>query len=478
MATRSRGGPPGAGSARRLRVEEARFYAGVYSSARKGSLRELRRQGCSEEKAEELFAVAVAKVMESVDPIEREFTAPQMVNFIKRACWRCFIDARRQEPNEPILSGAVEGMRDEAGGPEEIAQGREAVAIGREALQMLPERDRIVFWQRYEMSLDPEEIQRNAGISKRTYRKIIQRANSRVLDAFERIEGGRRCEEMEAKLLRRYLAGECPPEELARVEAHLVHCRACGRTEARMRGYLLDVASGLAATLSTATVAGQGSAPAWALEHVLEGAQGLGEATRAARERLRELALRLAGALPGPAGEAGAGQALGAGAVKVASVCAAGTAVTCLLAGAVPGVGGVGLLNEPAHVQAQRKRTPPARAIGRPASLIDTVPTPSPAAPKAAKASRSHSHARQSGSGAGAGAEASPSVSTAEPQSIPISPSSAVESGSRTGAEFSSPGEPVSPPRSSAPSSSGSGGGGSGVAGGYANGAESGEFGP
>lgn len=476
MATRHRGGPPGAGSARRLRLDEARFYASVYSSARRGSLGELRRRGCSEEEAEECFAMALEKVMERVDPIEREFSEAQMVSFIKQTCWRCFLDSHRRPRQLPLTElAAGEADGEDTPGPDQIAQSREAVAIGREALQMLPERDRLVFRQRYEMGLSPEEIVRGCGLSERTYRKIIQRANARVLDAFERIEAGVRCEEMESDVLRRYVAGECGERELGSVKAHLAHCRACRRHEARMRGYLLDVASGLGAALSVAT-ARSGGVSTSALERALEGAQGLGEATRAARERLREQLLRLAGALPGPGGESGVSGALGVGSAKVASVCVAGAAGACLVAGVVPGVGGIGILAESDHVQAHRRPAHRAHGSTAPPSLIDTLPTPQPSSPTGSHGS-SASGKRRGGESASS-AKPAPTVSSAEMQSVPVSPSSAVESDARTGTEFSSPGEPVSPTRSTSPSASSQGSGGSSTGRGFADGAESGEFGP
>jgi RNA polymerase sigma factor (sigma-70 family) len=383
-AARRRAAPAGD---RRLSLAEAQFYARVYDPARKGSLAELRRRGCDEQEAEELFAAAYAKVMESVDPIERCFSAPQMVRFVKRACCRRLIDERRQRAQRAEPGARPPRLRPEspAEPPAELAEEREAVAIGREALAMLPERDRLVFTRRHLQGLAPEEIvAETPGLSMRTYRKVIQRANARVLEAYGRIEAGERCAEMRDALLRRYAVGESPAAERRTVDAHLAHCRACQQASARMRGYLLDVASG--ALLASSLGAGRpGAVPAHLLDLASQGAQALGEAGRAARERLREVLLRLAGSLPGPGADAGVSQALGASSWRIASACTAAVAAgACVAAGVVPGIGGVGLSGHHGHHAA-----PPARQASA-ASAPQAAGMPEYTAPAQATSGSEH----------------------------------------------------------------------------------------
>ncbi len=482
MAARPQGGPSAPVAARKLSVEEARFYASVYSSARKGSLGELCRKGCSEEEAEELFSMAFEKVMESVDPIARQFTAPQMVNFIKRAAWRCLIDRRRRQGQRPELElGEVRSLSDpSAESPEEAAEEREAAAIGREALQMLPERDQAIFRQRHQMNLSPAEIvQSTPGLSLRTYRKIIQRANARALEAFERIEGGERCEEMEGELLRRYVGGESPEAERRAVEAHLAHCRSCQQAQARLRGYLLDVAGGL---LVATSLSGSGrlvaldALRARIAETAASGAHAFAGANRAARERARELLLRIAGGLPGAGGDATVGQAISGPWVKVASICASGLAAgACVAAGLAPGIGGIGLL-ENHHTESHRPGRSAARTAPapEPPSMIDTLPA-SEAAPHLVRKPRPEPSRRAPEEASGT---PHPSVSSSETSApVPNTPSSARESGSQVGTEFGG-GEPITPPAESPASSPPSGSSGSGQsAGGSSHGTSSSEFG-
>jgi len=375
----------GAGT-RTLSVAEAQFYARVYDPARKGSLAELRRRGCDEQEAEDLFSAAYAAVMESVDPIERCFSARQMVQLVKRACWRRLIDERRRLVLREEPGAKPRPLRREspAETPPELAEEREAVAIGREAMATLPERDRIVFLRRHLLGMLPEEIlAETPGLSRRTYRKVIQRANARVREAFERIEAGERCAEIERGLLARYVLGESPPDERRAVEAHLAHCSACRQARARMRGHLIDVASGvmLASSLG-AGHPGAGVLHVQLLELASQGAQALGGATRAARERLREALLRLAGALPGPGTDAGVSQALGASSWRIASACTTAVAAgACVAAGVVPGIGGVGLSgNHARHRHAEvpakqaRAESPPAAGRSEYAAPARTTP--------------------------------------------------------------------------------------------------------
>lgn len=391
-ALRRRPASPGP---RRLSLAEAQFYARAYDPARRGSLAELRRRGCDEHEAEELFAASYAKVMEAVDPIEREFSTSQMVRFVKRACCRRLIDEDRRRVQLTRPDARPPRLRPESPVETlgELAEEREAVAIGREALATLSERDRLIFALRHLQGLEPGEIvAQTPGLSMRTYRKVIQRANARVLDAYARIEAGERCAEMEDALLRRYLAGESDAAELRAAEAHLAHCRACRQAHARMRDYLIDVASGT--LLASSLGAGRaGAIPARLLELASQGVQALGEASRAARERLREILLRLAGALPGPGADASVSQALGASSWRVASACTAAVAAgACVAAGVVPGIVDLPVHHpHKAHPAKQGSVKSPAPSAGAAASAQTTFGSSEASGGTSTKRSGTHS---------------------------------------------------------------------------------------
>lgn len=429
MAADPRRGPSDPTGERRLSVPEARFYAAVFGSARKGSLAELRRLECSEEEAEEIFTAAFERVMETVDPIARGFSEAQMVSYVKRACWTHLV-AERQHHGAliQIELESVSSLDDPSSPtPEEIAEAREMAAIGREALQMLPDRDRLIFRQRHQMSLSPEEIVHNTpGLSPRTYRKIIQRANTRALDAFERIRGGERCEEMRAGLLRRYVAEQSPEAERRTIEAHLAHCRACQREQARMRGFLSDVAGALLAAVA------------------------LAEPSRGVRERVRDALLRLAAQMPGQGGETAAGQALNASTLKVASACVGFAGGVCLATGIVPGVGGIGRLVQPGHADKPPTRSASQRlGPARRATLIDTLPTPDVGA---SNTKRTHSHRGQTHEQSRSAAQ--PSTAPAQPTPrASYSASEARVSGRQVGTEMGaeSAGQPLPQPAAPPP---------------------------
>ena len=440
-----------------LSVEAARFYAQVYEPARAGCLNELRRAGCGEAEAEDLFMASFERVMRKVDPIARHFAPAQMVNLMKTACKRRLIDERRhQRVITQVDLAEVSSLSDDGTeSPEEVAEVREEVAIGREVLLSLPERDRLVFRQRYQMGLSPREIQRNLpGLDPRRYRKIIERANACVLEALEQIDGGARCRQMERVLLHRYVAGLASAQESEVVQAHLEHCRACQQAHARMRGYLHDVASSLA--VAAAASAGGLSLASETLARFTDalshGGNAALEATRAVRERGREALLRLTSALGGSGGDATFGQAVGVSGVKIASVCAAGAAAaTCLAAGVVPGLGGVGLLG---HGERQQ-RPPSARRAAPPAiehGPLDSLPAPAPASPGTSSSEPTRKQAKRGSRSAGSTAASS----------RPFSASRARVSGRQTGTEFGPESSAARPPSTStpAPSSPSSGGGG------------------
>ena len=163
----------------------------------------------------------------------------QTVSLLKKACLRKWIDERRHRSVLRMVPLEEASAREgEEAGPAQAAEEREAVAIAREAIASLPERDRALFFQRHQLGLTPQEIlRRNPGLSERTYRKLIGRANARAMRAFEEIEGGERCAQMSGERLRSFVAGEGSEEERACVKRHLCHCGAC---RAEVLGYTVD----------------------------------------------------------------------------------------------------------------------------------------------------------------------------------------------------------------------------------------------
>jgi RNA polymerase sigma factor (sigma-70 family) len=460
-------------------VEEARFYAQVYEPARNGSLAALRRTGCSEEEAEDFFATAFEKVMEKVDPIKRGFVAPEMVEYIKRASWRCMIDERRRRVQRvEVELDSVHSLSDpSAVSPAEAAVDREAIAIGREALQTLSERDREIFRLRHQLDLSPQEIlEKTPGLSMRTYRKVLERANARVLTAFERIEGGQRCEEMETKLLHRYVADECSLEEISAIEAHLDHCRSCQQAQARLRGHLFDLASGLA-VIATVVEAGGRS-----LDFLGSGWDVVSGGVRFVRDRVRELVVRLFTSTPGASGgDATVGQALFGSPLRALGTCVGGAVAGGACVAALGGPG-VGVLLPHAHHHHSR---PPAK-VSRPfvptpqsTELIDRLPT---ATPDSSSTATPRKAARKASVSSATHTEFSTASPTRESESgsLSNSASSAKISPVETGNEFGPGSEqpPTEAPSSSSPAPSGSGStssGSSAAKGGQAS--ESSEFG-
>ena len=406
----------------RLSVEAAHHFARVYGAARAGCLSDLRRAGCTEEEAEEIFAATFERIMRRRDPPREGFSVAQTMALLKRACRQKLTDERRHRdvlklvPLEEAASRA-----DSATSPAGEAERREEVEIAREALSGISARDRRVFLQRHHLDLSPEEVlYRNPGLSPRTYRKLIQRARLRTREAFVQIAGGMRCAEMRGERLRRYVDREAGEAESREVRAHLRRCPACRFEAARMRGGLHGLAVGLPALF------------------------GIG------RERLRELALRLAGGLPGSGGESAAGQVVGISGAKALTACAtAATAVACFAAGVVPGVGGLGLSAN------QRAGRPPAKsARGTPRTAAQAAPAPPVLSPVPESGSRSsHRNEAPAERRARARRESARAASSSEPSRASRPTISGAQTGAEFGAEAEGTGTPA--PSFSSPESAG-----------------------
>jgi len=343
----------------KLTAESAAFYARVYGAARAGCLSDLRKVGCGEEEAEEIFAASFERVMQKHDPIAQEFLPSQMVVLLKKACRERLIDERRHAGLlRQVPVDDARGAHDtSSASPPETAETKEAVAMGREAIASLSSRDRKLFFQRHQLGLSPDEIlAKNPGLSRRTYRKVLQRANARALKAFVAIDSGARCGDMEREHLRKYIAGETTGSEHRAVLAHLQHCRSCQITTAKMQGYLHDIAGGLVLATSADRVGGNriADSASWVVDSLSNGGHALADATRGVRERLRELAIRAATS-SGAGGETAVGQAIGASGAKVAAACAGTAIVACVATGVVP-IGPV--IPEPREVKSGKIQTP------------------------------------------------------------------------------------------------------------------------
>jgi DNA-directed RNA polymerase specialized sigma24 family protein len=330
---------------KRLSEQTAAFYEGLWGSARAGCLSLLRRLGCSEAEAEEVFGDTYATVMERVDPIERGLHEAQMVNVMKVSCRRRLINLRCREGVLREVPEAVELIADSDGeGPDELAVRSEAIAIGEEAVLSLSPRDRLIFLLRYHRDLSPEEVRQCVPhLSEHGYRRAIQRANAKVLTSYRRIDSGKRCGEFDPAALETFIAGAAQGKEAEAIEAHLKHCRSCQRSCVEMRAYLHELTSSLAllAALGSLGVGGA-SALAHALGGLGELPSILARAGGSAQLHLRALMVRARGGVSATGGKSGIGQVVGVSGLKIAGVCA-GVAATCVVAGVVPGIGGLSL---------------------------------------------------------------------------------------------------------------------------------------
>jgi RNA polymerase sigma factor (sigma-70 family) len=169
-----------------LSPEGQRTYALVFESARGACIGELRARGTNQDLAEDVFSEALTKVMSIVDdPGARDFSLGELINYLKRACQTCLIDAaRRGMRTAPVEPDALSSLSDPtAAQPDEDVLDREDATRARAAIRSLPEREFHVFTQRYVLGRAPAAIVRSVpGLTERTYRKLIEKANARLRD--------------------------------------------------------------------------------------------------------------------------------------------------------------------------------------------------------------------------------------------------------------------------------------------------------
>jgi RNA polymerase sigma factor (sigma-70 family) len=176
----------------KLDPEASSFYGRLYETARAGCVKGLCESGCGREEAEEVFDRVLLHVIDEIDPIERHFDPPQMVNYLKRSCRNQLIsDRRHQGVLDVTYLDGVDPIGDpEATGLDEEVAIHLAMEEIRRALHALPERDRAIFCRRNLLGWSPEEISRSVGVSGRTYRNLLERANKEVRTRVEASEGG------------------------------------------------------------------------------------------------------------------------------------------------------------------------------------------------------------------------------------------------------------------------------------------------
>jgi DNA-binding CsgD family transcriptional regulator len=159
------------------------------------------------------------------------------VSYMKKRCESRWIDDKRRQSVIRFnpLSGAETSQAHDTEDPAQLAERSEAIQIFKEAELSLSPRERRIYQLRAK-GLSPNEIrQLTPGLSYRTYRKLIERANKRVKAARSKIESGQRCEELNSQVLREFIAGAGPAMQMEVVKAHLEHCRRCQQRCTRLR---------------------------------------------------------------------------------------------------------------------------------------------------------------------------------------------------------------------------------------------------
>ncbi|MEA2266717.1 MAG: hypothetical protein QOE27_2300, partial [Solirubrobacteraceae bacterium] len=290
------------------------------ANARRDRLLRVHRRRLRWEDLEDCYSQAT---LELVARAQRDpFASPEHILHALEQKFSSRIDDRRRaiggrSPIEMAIAQAVPVDAPEMGAGEledptaEVMRqvaGRLEVRRLRELAGELTDDQRLVLACQVSLEMDCAEFCRRFGWSSEKFRKVAQRARSRLRALVSEYQLGERCRRLEPDLLA-YSARAATPEQTERATAHLANCTACA---SHLRA--LDRASRQVAAFLPSPIAAHAG--------VLAKVGGLLLATR-----------RIFGSLGRGATEAGAagvagGSAVGAGAVKlgVAAACLAGAA--------------------------------------------------------------------------------------------------------------------------------------------------------
>lgn len=154
---------------------------------------------------------------------------------VRTAIHKAFDEGKRAERQrtEPIGVRALTEP-DRGAAPDEVAEvGVESDRV-REIIAELPARRQAVVTLRFFFERTPEEIQRQLGITARTYRRELERAMRHIADGYELVRSGRYCESRRSMVLA-LVADVARPDRARQARRHLASCPGCRRWAAELR---------------------------------------------------------------------------------------------------------------------------------------------------------------------------------------------------------------------------------------------------
>ena len=278
-------------------------------------------------------------------------------------------------------------IEDRRAAVEEQVIARTELRTLREVIADLSRDQQLVLASQVCVDMGVSEFCARYGWSVEKYRKVAQRARTKLRVLVDEYERGERCRRLEADVIA-MSAGTAEGVELDRAKAHIANCRAC----ARMAGELDRAAHSIAAVLPLPAVLIGGSV--WSkLAALVSGGR---RAAAILRHPLAETGYSSVGATGGSLAS------LGALKVGMAVVCVAGAAgsyAVCAHLGVVPSLGltqhahRVALRQKPSRSTVhQRDVTSRARSGLRNETVTSQTPAPEVAATRTGTVARSVTH--------------------------------------------------------------------------------------
>ena len=280
-------------------------------------------------------------------------------------------DARRRVSFDP-LEGDMADIEDESESPEDRVVLMDEARCAREIVDALDGREREVVKLRFDLGLDPGEVQARLGLGERQYRRLIERASKKMVEHVAALEQGARSRR-QLSLLSACLSGIASDRQLAEARELLA-------TDPKARALLRSMrrsAHRVAAALPLpALAASHGDAPGRLAELAAATKQQITELTAGAKHHAVSAYLRASDPTPV------AGARPGAVAAAVAGCIAVGGSTYCAVQG-VPTPLRTAVGGKPAPKKQVKKETPkPPAPTPAPTPVRSPTATPTPPAPQ------------------------------------------------------------------------------------------------
>jgi RNA polymerase sigma factor (sigma-70 family) len=188
-----------------------------------------------EEAFHDAYAVVLEKERDGALDLDVMAAAQVRAFLTQTAIHKGLDEGKRAHRKRSLPIGDRELSEPDAGrAPDEVAAADLESARVREIVGELSERRQAIVKLRYFFDRSPQEIQRCLGLSERSYRRELERAQRHILQRYELVREGSFCESRRS-LIRAFVMGIAGPDRAREAREHLASCPGCTAWAAELR---------------------------------------------------------------------------------------------------------------------------------------------------------------------------------------------------------------------------------------------------